>query len=401
MSELVALDLPPGPEWIAALRRAWDDGHAVLPVDQRLPPPARARLLDAMAPSFVVTADGSMQRPNGVPVVAGDAVVVATSGTTGEPKGVVLTHAAVTASAIATNARLGIDPTHDRWLATLPLAHIGGLSVVTRALASDTPVTVVAGFDPAVVDAAVASGHTRTSLVVSALQRIDPMGWTTILVGGSAIPPDLPANCTRTYGMTETGSGVVYDGFPVQGVGVSLSDDGEILLEGPMLLRAYRGPQMATASGRSPEMAAGGDGVVTPEGVNPLDSLGRLRTGDGGRFATDGALIVEGRRGDVIVTGGEKVWPDAVERALTSLRSSFEFAVAGQPDAAWGHRVTLFVVGASAPTLGLVRDLVSESLPTYAAPRAVVLVDMLPRTISAKVNRGALTALSTAPSESR
>lgn len=384
MAELVALDLPAGPEWTRALRRAWDDGNAVVPVDPRLPGPARERLLDAMAPSFVVTADGSTRRSGGVPVVAGDALVVATSGTTGEPKGVVLTHSAVEASATATNARLGIDPTHDRWLATLPLAHIGGLSVVTRALASNTPVTVAPGFDPSVVDAAVSSGHTRTSLVVSALQRVDPAGWTTILVGGSALPPDLPSNCTRTYGMTETGSGVVYDGFPLQGVGITLGDDGEIILEGPMLLRAYRG-----------------GGLVTPEGLDPKDAFGRLRTGDGGRFAPDGALVVEGRRGDVIVTGGEKVWPDAVERALGVLRSSFEFAVAGQPDSAWGNRVTLFVVGSTAPSLDSVRDLVSQSLPTYAAPRAIVLVRALPRTSSGKINRLTLTTLPMPATESR
>ena len=384
MPDLVALDLPAGPEWVEALRRAWGDGHAVLPVDPRLPGPARERLLDATAPSLVVTASGSTRRAGGVPVVDGDALVVATSGTTGEAKGVVLTHAAVEASAVATNARLGIDPTGDRWLATLPLAHIGGLSVVTRALASDTPVTVVPGFDPSVVEAAVASGHTRTSLVVSALQRINTAGWTTILVGGSAMPLDLPPNCTRTYGMTETGSGVVYDGFPLQGVGVSLSDDGEIVVEGPMLLRAYRG----------------GD-VVTPEGVDPKDGFGRLHTGDSGRFAPDGALIVEGRRGDVIVTGGEKVWPDAVERALGSLRASFDFAVASQPDPAWGQRVTLFVVGSEGPSLETIRDLVSQSLPTYAAPKAIVVVEALPRTSTGKINRLALSRSSASRNERR
>ncbi len=378
MAELVALDLPAGPEWVRALRAAWDSGHAVLPIDPRLPGPARKRLLDAMAPSFIVTPSGRSSLTGGVPVLDGDALVMATSGTTGEPKGVVLTHDAVAASASATNARLGIDPSRDRWLATLPLAHIGGLSVVTRALASGTPVTVVNGFDPAVVDAARESGHTRTSLVVAALQRVDPSGWTTILVGGSAMPASLPGNCTRTYGMTETGSGVVYDGFALQGVGLSLLGDGEIVVEGPMLLRAYRGGV-----------------VVTPEGTDPTDPFGRFHTGDVGQFDADGALMVEGRRGDVIVTGAEKVWPDAVERALTSLRNSFDFAVAGQPDEAWGHRVTLFVVGPTSPSLPMVRDLVSQSLPTYASPRAIVLVEALPGTSSGKVNRAELSRLST------
>ena len=107
------------------MQRAWDAGDAVLPLDPRLPGPARAAVLAAARPDE--------------PVEPGDALVVATSGTTGEPKLAVLTHAAVAASARATSARLGVDPAADRWLACLPLAHVGGLSVVTRAIVTGTP----------------------------------------------------------------------------------------------------------------------------------------------------------------------------------------------------------------------------------------------------------------------
>src|SRR5437879_3032321 len=143
------------------------------------------------------------------PVEDGDALVVATSGTTGEPKGVVLTHDAVEASARATSDRLAVDPARDTWLSYLPLAHIGGLSVVTRALVTGTPLT----FD-------VEAGATLVSLVPTQLRRLDARAFRTIVLGGAAPPEDRPANCVVTYGMTETGSGVVYDGVPLAGVQV-------------------------------------------------------------------------------------------------------------------------------------------------------------------------------------
>lgn len=388
MAELIALDIPGGPEFVDHLLREWERGNAVLPIDQRLARPARLRLLETLAPSVIIDPSGSHRRSGGVPVLAGDALVVATSGTTGEPKGVVLTHEAVAASAKATNDWLGIDPTRDRWLATLPLAHIGGLSVVTRALTSDTPVTVLPSFDPAVTNAAVASGHTRTSLVVTALTRVRVAGWQTILVGGSSMPRDLPQNCVRTYGMTETGSGIVYNGRALRGIEVTLGDDGEIVVGGPTLFRAYRG--------------ADGPSSADPVGFDPKDALGRFRTGDVGRFDEQGVLEVFGRKGDVIVSGGEKVWPDAVERALAGLGGIAEFAVAAQPDEEWGNRVTLFVVpspGATLPRLAEVRELVKNSIAGYAAPRAIVVIKSMPRTTSGKVDRKLLSALSILPIE--
>jgi acyl-CoA synthetase (AMP-forming)/AMP-acid ligase II len=124
---LVALSAA-GDEFVAALTAAWDAGDPVLPVDPRLPSSARETLLAALRA--------------GDDVEPGDALVVATSGTTGEPKGAVLTHDALASGARATNRRLAVDPAHDRWLACLPLAHVGGLGVVVRALLSGTPVVV-------------------------------------------------------------------------------------------------------------------------------------------------------------------------------------------------------------------------------------------------------------------
>src|SRR5271165_687001 len=117
MGELVALDLPAGPAFVDALRATWDAGDAVLPIDPRLPRPAADRLLDALRPSRVVGPDVSHPLPGGVPTEPGDALVIVTSGTTGEPKGVVHTHASVTASAVATSAGLAVDPDRDHWVA--------------------------------------------------------------------------------------------------------------------------------------------------------------------------------------------------------------------------------------------------------------------------------------------
>lgn len=372
MASLVALDLPGGLAFVDALRRAWDAGDAVLPLDQRLSAPARANLLAAMAPGVVVDRGGRSQLPGGVPVDDGDALVVATSATTGVPKGVVLTHAAVAASATATSARLGVDPSRHRWLACLPLSHVGGLSVVTRALLTATPLEVHPGFDAAAVMAA-ATAATLVSLVPTALRRVDPACFHTIVLGGSAPPGDLPANVVTTYGLTETGSGVVYDGVALAGVEVAVDASpegrGQIRLRGPMLLRAYR------------------DGTV------PLSPDGWLPTGDSGAIGADGRLVVHGRLSEMIVTGGENVWPNAVEDVLRRHPGVAEVAVAGRPDPEWGERVVAWVVPAAdqePPTLEQLKGMATEAIAPWAAPKDLVLVDGLPKTSIGKIRRAAL-----------
>lgn len=373
MHRLVALIGPAGPAWVDEMQRSWDAGDAVLPVDPRLPGPAIDRVLAAMAPHVAAVVDpaGSIDRSDlhgGRPVEPGDALVMATSGTTGEPKGVVLTHDGIAASARATTARLGVDPSRDRWLACLPLAHVGGLSVITRALATATPVEVHDGFDPATVIDAARRGATHVSLVATALGRVDPAAFRCIVLGGAAPPADLPGNVVTTYGMTETGSGVVYDGIPLDGVEVR-TVDGELHLRGPMLLRAYRDGRVPTLPG------------------------GWLPTGDLGEVDPDGRVRVFGRRGDLIITGGENVWPVAVERVLLTHPQVVEVAVVGRPDAEWGRRVAALVVPrdpTAPPSLAALRDHVKAELPAYAAPREVELVDHLPRTALGKVVRTAL-----------
>jgi O-succinylbenzoic acid--CoA ligase len=332
---LIAIDADGG-SFVDAMRRAWDNGDAVAPVDPRLPRAAREAVLRAF--------------DTDAPLEDGDALVVATSGTSGEPKAVVLTHDAIAASAAASNAALGVGEI-DSWLVCLPLAHIGGLSVVTRALHFGTPFV----FE---------GNATLVSVVPAMLRRIDTSRFRRVLLGGAAAPSGLPDNVVRTYGMTETGSGIAYDGYALDGVEVRIVG-GEVHVRGPQLLRCYR------------------------DGTDPKDAEGWFATGDAGTI-TDGVLHVDGRIGDVINTGGEKVWPLAVERALEAVAGVAELAIAARPDDEWGHRVVAFVVPTdprNPPTLDALRAKVKETLPAYCAPKELVLLDTLPRTPSGKVQR--------------
>ncbi len=367
--DLVAIDLPGGPGFVATLCSAWDRGDAVLPLDQRLSNNARRAVVDQLRPARVVHPAGTERLGSAEPVEPGDALVVATSGTTGIPKGVVLTHTAVEASARATSARLRVDPARQRWLACLPLSHVGGLSVVTRSLITGTPVRVLSGFDRDQV-LAESGAEVLVSLVATALRRVGAEHFHTVVLGGAQPPAELPPNVVATYGLTETGSGIVYDGLPLQGVGLAIDEaTAEIRVRGPMLLRAYR------------------------DGTSPLDPAGWFATGDSGWLDADGRLHVHGRMAELIVTGGENVWPRPVEAALETHPGVVEAAVSGCPDLEWGQRVVAWVVPvdpATPPSLADLRAAVADQVAPFAAPRQVVWLDALPRTAIGKVRRDRL-----------
>jgi O-succinylbenzoic acid--CoA ligase len=366
---LVAIDLPGGPAFVEAMQRAWADGDAVLPLDQRLARPARAAVLAELGAAVVVDAGEASHLDGGRPVDAGDALVMATSGTTGVPRGVVLTHDAVRASAAATSAALGVDPDRHRWLACLPLNHVGGLTVITKALCTGAGLTVLPRFDAEGVTAA-SGPDVLVSLVPAALRRVGAARWHTVVLGGSAPPGGLAANVVTTYGLTETGSGVVYDGVALPGVDVAVDPvTSEIRLRGPMLARAYR------------------------DGGRVTDDGGWLATGDAGELGPDGRLSVTGRLSELIVTGGENVWPTTVERLLAGCPGVAEVAVAGRPDPTWGERVVAWVVpvkGGPVPTLEQLRATVRAELAAFAAPQSLVVVDALPKTSIGKVRRALL-----------
>jgi O-succinylbenzoic acid--CoA ligase len=233
---------------------------------------------------------------------------------------------------------------------------------------------VLEGFDAGEVEREAASGATLVSLVATALDRIDASRFRTVVLGGAAPPAALPGNVVTTYGMTETGSGVVYDGRPIDHVELRIGDGvtgavDEVLVRGPMLLRAYR------------------------DGSDPRLPGGWLPTGDGGGLAGDGTLTVFGRMAEVIVTGGEKVWPVPVERVLSHHPGVDQVAVWKRPDPEWGERVVAWVVPrdrSAPPGLDELRDLVAAGMGRWAAPREVAVVAWLPRTSSGKLRRTSL-----------
>lgn len=362
----MALDLASSAAIAENVRREWEAENAVLVVDRRLPDTARRQLLHSIGAHTVVdttgrnSIDGSAE-----PMEEGDAVVIATSGTSGSPKGVVHTHDGLRAASLASSAALRTGA-ESHWLACLPLAHIGGFGVLTRAWHTGAQLTIHDGFDP---EAVTTSGATHVSLVATAMARIDTTRFQRILLGGARPPAIVADNVTVTYGLTESCGGVVYNRRPIPGVSVDIAPDGEVLLRGPMIMSRYRNPGLKS----------------------PVDSDGWLHTNDIGRF-DDGLLHVDGRRGEMIITGGENVWPDSVERVLSRHPLVAECAVAGVDDPEWGQRVVAWIVkkGEDVPALEDLRVFVGESLPRFCAPRQLVLVESLPRTALGKVLRRTL-----------
>lgn len=352
---------------IQRIKKAWDAGDAVFPLDQRFPTVERQRVLNTIQPTLIF--DGNSDTVHkGTPVEDGDAVVVATSGTTGAPKGVIHTHDSVRASAIATSERLGVTES-DTWFACLPPAHIGGFSVLLRSIITNTPVITAPQFSVEGYNDAANNGATLVSLVSTALARVDADRYRTIVLGGSRPPQNLPENCVTTYGMTETGSGVFYNRTPLSGVEVEIRD-GVIHLRAPMLMRGYRNAASA------------------------LDSDGWFRTGDLGSFENN-LITVFGREGDLIITGGENVWPETVEERLRQHPDITDVCVAGVSDNEWGQVVTAWVVpkDSTQPTLDDIRGFVKETLPAHCAPKALICVSEIPRTALGKPRRSELITL--------
>jgi O-succinylbenzoic acid--CoA ligase len=373
--DLIAVALPPGPRWREALATCLDAGAAVLPVDHSLPFTAQHDLVQRARPTGLLDEDGFM-RLDGDPAPDDAALVVPTSGTTSTPKLAVLTRAAIEHALRASAEVIG----HGSWLCCLPLSHMGGLLVVLRSILLGGSLNIHPGFDVAAFEGADAQ---YVSLVPTMLHRLLAAGsdiarFRAILVGGAGLDPRLRAaareaggNVVRTYGMTETCGGVVYDGCPLNGVRVRIDDD-EVQLAGPTLMTGYRFDPASTLR------------AVTEDGW--------LRTADAGRIDHNGILHVTGRLDEVIVTGGEKVWPAEVETVLSGCPGVREIAVAGVQDNEWGQRVVAYVVASRpAPTLEDLRAFASDRLPRYKLPKELVLVASLPRTPSGKILRRALT----------
>jgi o-succinylbenzoate---CoA ligase len=359
--------------------------------------PALERVLDGRDPALVAVPadDDRVLRALRVGLRVGEdidddvALVVTTSGTTGAPKGALLTAAALTASASATHDRLGGPGS---WLLALPPYHIAGLQVLVRSvLAGSVPVEldVSTGFDIAELPGAVrrlGSGRRYTSLVAAQLAKAltDPAAAAAlaeldaVLLGGGPAPRqvlDAAAAAgiamVRTYGMSETAGGCVYDGVPLDGVRLRVTAERRIVIGGATLAKGYRNP-------------------VDPD---PFAEPGWFYTDDLGVIDDAGVLTVLGRTDDAISTGGLTVLPQPVEAALCTHPAVSDCAVFGLADDRLGQRVVAAIVlsdGCLPPTLDMLRTHVTRTLDVTAAPRELHIVDALPRRGIGKVDRMAL-----------
>lgn len=388
---------------VPALRAALEgNGPAVLPVPAGASAGEQGR--GPVGDDTAQSTDPSGTRPVGPvadEVPADVALVVRTSGSTGTPRGVLLSAAALRASAAATADRLA-GP--GRWLLALPVDHIAGLQVLVRSVLARTEPAVLAPgpfradrFATAVTAATSGgSGPWYTSLVPTQLLRLleDAAGtaalrrFDAVLVGGAAAAGTLLDRAREagvavvtTYGMTETCGGCVYDGRTLAGVDVRLDATGRVWLAGPVLADGYQG---------RPDL---------DDETFVVDRAGRrwLRTGDVGVLA-DGVLTVTGRADDVLVTGGVNVAPGPVEDVLTGLPGIREACVVGAPDDEWGQVLVAVVVvePGGPPPLAQVRRLVADRLGSAAAPRRLVVVPALPVRGPGKPDRRAATALAAA-----
>lgn len=333
---------PPGLEFAIELHAVLLRRGTAIPIDLRLTASEqRAR---------------AAARPRGEDV----ALLMFTSGTSAEPKPVELTYGNVEANAAGTAQALGLTPA-DRWLCPLPLTHVGGLMILTRAVIHGFQVLLDPPFDARRVAGRLNAGEaTLASMVPTQLQRTldaglhDPPNLRAVICGGAPLNPALRERAGRAgvrvvdaYGLTETASQFTLDGTPFEQATVELRA-GEIVVSGPMV--------------------AGGT----------------LRTGDLGEWR-DGRLVVTGRRADTIITGGENVSPDEVEAVLLAHPGVRDAGVFGRPDPEWGEAVTAHVVGDVEPEA--LRAWCQARLARFKVPRQIELVSVLPRTPSGKLLR--------------
>ncbi len=371
----VAIALPPGLEFAVALHACLRAGAVAVPLDLRDPRRAAAASVVLDAPLSCSAA----------PLAGGEhdlgttALVLRTSGTSGEPKEIPLTYGNFLWSAIGSAVALGLDPC-ERWLCTLPLVHVGGLSILLRSAIYGTTAVVHPRFDTdAAREALAAREITLVSVVATTLSRLldggleHPPALRCALAGGGPVPAGVLERAraagvavSQTYGLTEACSQVATQapgdarhgaGPPLFCTRVAIAPDGEILVSGP---------------------------TVSPV-AGPV-----LATGDLGSLEPDGSLRVLGRKSETIISGGENVSPSEVEAVLEAHPAVLEAAVHGVPDAQWGEAVHALVVLREAVGADLLRAHCAALLPAFKVPRAIVVTESLPRTASGKLQRARL-----------
>jgi O-succinylbenzoic acid--CoA ligase len=393
----VALRADNSAEFVIAIHALMRLGAVIVPVNTRLTSAEVDWQVRDAAADLVLT-DGDLQARGGshpgIPPGHFDLrawhAIVYTSGTTGRPKGAILTYGNHWWSAVASTLNLGLHE-NDVWLACLPLFHVGGLAILLRSVICGMAALITHRFDAAEVNEAVdRRGVTMVSVVSTMLdrmlqqrgQRRYPSSLRCVLVGGGPVPlPLLQRAITlgmpvvQTYGLTETASQVATlapedaitrvgsAGKPLIGSELRIESDDEICVRGPTVSPGYL--------------------------HQPPRSDEWLRTGDLGYLDADGYLYVLDRRDDLIISGGENVYPAEVESVLLAHPAVLEAGVAGIPDPEWGRAVAAYVVCAPGASVSAA-DLVAfcrQRLAGYKVPRRVEFRTLLPRNAAGKLLR--------------
>lgn len=364
----MALDLPLGPGLEYALRDCAEKDQAFCVLDQRLSARRREEELASLGATEVLNSASRTPLPGGRSVEDDIALVMLTSGSSGRPQAAQLSWDALRASAELTQSTLRGDQA-PVWYPCLPANHIGGLAVLLRAVLSDA--SLLWG-DADQLDDAPSRGATHVAVVRTQLARHDLSGFEKVLLGGARAPAALPDNVLTTWGMTETGSGIVYAGYALPGVEVA-SVQGELIVRSPTLFSSYRDAPRPTCVG--------------PDGKDnwfPTSDAGDVH---GGRVS------VRGRLGFVIHTGGEKLWPEDLEALITDLDGVLDVAVTGVDDPEWGQRVVALIVGDGSSLDDAVVAIANERIGPWAKPKEIRYVTAIPRTRNGKIRRAELTNL--------
>jgi O-succinylbenzoic acid--CoA ligase len=366
--------------------------------------PARWQHLRSLAPKRIYRLDhlptGNTTVPPARVSATAPALAIATSGSEGLPKAVLLSHAALMAAARGSAALIPLQA-GDVWLNCLPLQHIGGQSILWRCFTAGAAIRLHDGFDAVAVWNDIANGHvSHVSLVPAMLARLLDMAERThsrppatlrcALIGGAALSRPLwqRANAAGwplfiSYGMTETAAQVAtlppvdhwHEGLvgkPLPGVDISIDDEGRVLVRAPQLMLGY----------------LDNDGAGQP----PIAD-NSLRTGDLGRIDAQGCLTILGRADDVLVSAGINIHPQEIEGQLAACPGIQDVAVTATTDPVWGDVLAALLVGSVEPET--VRDWSNAHLPSSLRPRRFLLVEALPRNAMGKLKRRALPAFFT------
>ncbi len=366
MAKLVALDLELKPRLFDAITELVESRTAFCVLDQRVSTELKRQQALQMGATHLHGPAGEQVLIGGTPVEEDIGLVMLTSGSSGEPKAAELSWDALLASARISSQRLAIE-SDSVWVPALPANHIGGLAVLMRAVFGFAHLQWTSDLATAPEE-----GATHIAIVQAQVARADFSGYRHVLVGGAKAPSNQAPNMIATWGMTETGSGIVYDGHMLSEVEVA-EINGELLVRSPTLFSRYRNAERPSASG--------------PDGRADW-----FPTGDGGSVS-DGRVQVFGRMGSVITTGGEKVWPEQLEQALRTHPGVAEIAITSVEDLEWGEAVVAVVVSDGPLTLDELGASAQSQIGPWAKPKFLLKVEEIPRTSNGKIRRSTLATL--------